>query len=106
VIQRKSPRFAVQLPIRFQDDTADAGGTILNISQDGCMITASRTPDTAMYLRLDMHLREGEPPVKVGLAAVRWATKSQFGLEYIKVGAEERERLKDFMNMLERSPGF
>jgi hypothetical protein len=106
VIQRKSPRFAVQLPIRFADDTADTGGTILNISHDGCMITANRTPDTATYLRLDLHLREGEPPVKVSLAAVRWSSKSQFGLEYIKVGSEERERLKHFMNMLEQSPGF
>jgi len=106
VVPRKSPRFAVQLPIRFTEDSRETGGTILNISQDGCMITATRTPDESAYLQLDMDLIEGQPPVQVGLAAVRWSVRNRFGLEYIKVGLDERERLKNFMVMLERSPGY
>lgn len=106
MVPRKSPRFAVQLPIRFTVDDREAGGTILNISHDGCMITAARSPEQAAYLRLEMDLIEGQPPVQVGLAAVRWSSRSRFGLEYIKVGSEERERLKEFMAMLERSPGY
>jgi len=103
MIPRKSPRFAVQLPIRFGENGREDSGTILNISQDGCMLTAGRIPDTATYLQLDMQIIEGEPPIRVGLAAVRWSSKHQFGVEYIKLDSDEGGRLRHFMKMLERS---
>lgn len=99
---RKSSRFAVQLPLTFSETQQATHGTILNISREGCMVTAEQVPAPPTYLRLDMQLWEGQEPVRVELAAVRWSSGTRFGLEYIKLMPEQRERLVAFMTMLER----
>ena len=68
------------------------------------MITAGQPVQPAHYLHLVMHLVDGQEPVQINLAAVRWAVKNRFGLEYIKVNPGEMERLKGFVTMLETPP--
>jgi hypothetical protein len=48
-----------------------------------------------------MQLREREEPILVDLAAVRWASATRFGVEFIKIRPEERARLKPFVRALE-----
>jgi hypothetical protein len=55
----------------------------------------------AVYLQLAMQLREREEPVRVDLAAVRWVSKTRFGVEFIRIRPEEGERLKKFVRALE-----
>jgi hypothetical protein len=102
VDSRKSSRFAVQLPLSFFEAEHAMHGIILNISREGCMVTAEHVPAPPTYVRLNMQLREGQEPVHVELAAVRWSSSKKFGLEYIKLMPEQRERLVSFMAMLER----
>ena len=97
---RKHTRFAVQLPVSFRGDQLSQGGTILNLSEEGCAIT-SETAAAAVYLQLTMQLREREEPVQVDLAAVRWSVATRFGVEFIKIRPEEGERLKKFVKALE-----
>ena len=98
---RKHTRFAVQLPVSFKGDQLSDGGTILNVSEEGCAITAETVADVAAYLQMMMHLRAGEEPVQVDLAAVRWSSATRFGVEFIKIRPEEEERLKKFVKALE-----
>jgi c-di-GMP-binding flagellar brake protein YcgR len=98
---RKHTRFAVQLPVSFSGDQLSDGGTILNLSAEGCAITSETVAGTAAYLQLTMQLRERDEPVQVDLAAVRWVAATRFGVEFIKIRPEERERLKKFVKMLE-----
>ena len=98
---RKHTRFAVQLPVSFKGDQRSDGGTILNLSEEGCAITAETVADVAVYLQIMMHLRAGEEPVQVDLAAVRWTSTTRFGVEFIKIRPEEEERLKKFVKVLE-----
>ena len=98
---RKHTRFAVQLPVSFNGDQLSDGGTILNVSEEGCAITSEAVVDVARYVQLAMQLREREEPVQVDLAAVRWVSKSMFGVEFIKIRPEEGERLKKFVKALE-----
>jgi PilZ domain-containing protein len=104
VESRKSPRFAVQLPLLFSGTDHAGDGTILNISREGCMVTAEHVATPPAYVRLDMQLWEGQEPVHIELAAVRWSSDTRFGLEYIKLDSTQRGRLASFMAMLERSP--
>lgn len=97
---RKHTRFAVQLPVLFSGDQLSDGGTILNVSAEGCAIMSEAVTGTGVYLKLSMQLREREEPVKVDLAAVRWVSSKRFGVEFIKIRSEERERLKQFVKML------
>lgn len=98
---RKHTRFAVQLPVSFSGDQFSDGGTILNVSAEGCAITSDTVAGVAAYLQLTMQLREREEPVQVDLAAVRWVSKTRFGVEFIKIRPEEGERLKKFVKVLE-----
>ena len=98
---RKHTRFAVQLPVSFSGDQLSHGGTILNVSAEGCAITSETVAGAAAYLQLTMQLRDREEPVQVDLAAVRWSTATRFGVEFIKIRPEEGERLKKFVKMLE-----
>ena len=98
---RKHTRFAVQLPVSFRGDRLSHGGTILNLSAEGCAITSETVADAAVYLHLTMQLRAREEPVQVDLAAVRWSSGTRFGVEFIKIRPEEGERLKKFVKVLE-----
>jgi hypothetical protein len=97
---RKHTRFAVQLPVSFKGDQLSEG-TILNVSEEGCAITAETIADVAAYLQMMMHLRAGEEPIQVDLAAVRWSSATRFGVEFIKIRPEEEGRLKKFVEALE-----
>ena len=97
---RKHTRFAVQLPVTFKGDRLSDGGTILNVSEEGCAITSETIVDVAVYLRMMMQLRAGEEPVQVDLAAVRWSSATRFGVEFIKIRPGEEERLKQFVKAL------
>ena len=98
---RKHTRFAVQLPVSFGEHQPSQRGTILNVSADGCAITSEVVVDVAIYLQLTMQLQEREEPVQIDLAAVRWASGTRFGVEFIKIRPEEEERLKKFVAALE-----
>ena len=98
---RKHTRFAVQLPVSFREDQLSHGGTILNLSAEGCAITSETVSGASVYLQLTMQLREREEPVQVDLAAVRWSYATRFGVEFIKIRPEEGERLKQFVKALE-----
>jgi c-di-GMP-binding flagellar brake protein YcgR len=98
---RKHTRFAVQLPVSFKGDQLSDGGTILNLSEEGCAITSEAVAGVAVYLQMMMQLRAGEEPVQVDLAAVRWSSATRFGVEFIKIRPEEEERLKRFVKALD-----
>ena len=98
---RKHIRFAVQLPVSFNGDQLSDGGTILNLSAEGCAITSESVASAKAYLQLTIQLREQEEPVQVDLAAVRWSSATRFGVEFIKIRPEEGERLKRFVKVLE-----
>jgi c-di-GMP-binding flagellar brake protein YcgR len=91
----------VQLPVSFGEHQLSHGGTILNVSAEGCAITSESVIDVAVYVQLTMQLREREEPVQIDLAAVRWASATRFGVEFIKIRPEEEDRLKRFVAVLE-----
>ena len=98
---RKHTRFAVQLPMSFRGDQLSNGGTILNLSEEGCAVTSEIVAGVAVYLQLAMQLRAQEEPVQVDLAAVRWSSATRFGVEFIKIRPEEEARLKKFVKVLQ-----
>src|SRR4029077_18418766 len=98
---RKHTRYAVQLPVSFSGSQVSDGGTILNLSAEGCAIMSDTVVGDAGYLQMKMQLREREEPVQIELAAVRWSSAKRFGVEFIKIRSGEGERLKNFVKALE-----
>ena len=101
---RKDRRFAVQLPSAFQEGEQTAQATVLNLSLQGCALTTECLPKTQSYLSLQVDMLNGTEPVLIELAAVRWVSGYQCGVEFIRMAPEMATRLRAFVALLEQTP--
>ena len=99
--QRRSPRFAVQLPVSFKGDGGAGKGMVFNLSMGGCRIGSDDALATNTYLELHIDLPGCNVPTTIELAAVRWSEGQQFGLEFIRVSEEAQERLRTLVRSLD-----
>ena len=100
---RKLRRFAVQLPCKLWNNENKSDGTVLNISAQGCAITADRLPSVSTYVALEIDFLNGETPADIELAAVRWVSGHRCGLEFIRVPPHMLIKLKAFHLLLEQT---
>lgn len=100
---RKIQRFAVQLPCQLWNDEDKLNGTVLNLSAQGCAMTAEHLPSVSTYVSLDIDLLNGEGPAKIELAGVRWISGHRCGLEFIRVRPDMLMRLRAFTLLLEQT---
>ena len=101
---RKVRRFAVQLPSTFLDQTRNERGTVLNLSPQGCAMMAERVPAISTHISMQIDLVNGEMPVDIELAGVRWVSERRCGLEFIRIAPEALARLRSFVELLETTP--
>jgi PilZ domain len=101
---RKDRRFAVQLPSVFREGEQMDQATVLNLSLQGCALTAERLPKAQSYLSLQVDMLNGTEPVLIELAAVRWVSGYQCGVEFIRMAPEMTTRLRSFVALLEKTP--
>ena len=101
---RKVLRFAVQLPCLFGEKDKKEAGTVLNLSAQGCAMTAEKIPALSAYLSLQVDFVNGTAPLDVELAGVRWASGRRCGLEFIRISPEMLGRLRSFVALLENTP--
>ncbi|HXV69379.1 MAG TPA: PilZ domain-containing protein [Nitrospira sp.] len=101
---RKVRRFAVQLPATFRNGTAGQRGTVLNLSMQGCAMTTETMPALSTYFSLQIDCSNGEAPIFIELAGVRWISGHRCGLEFIRIVPEMTTRLRAFVSLLEDTP--
>lgn len=101
---RQARRFGVQIPITFRHEEKNHDGTVLNLSAQGCAITADGLPAIQTYISLVIDLQAGMKPVEVDLAGVRWVSDYRCGLEFIRLSGESSRRLNEFVAILEQTP--
>ncbi|WP_447976911.1 PilZ domain-containing protein [Candidatus Nitrospira bockiana] len=97
---RKFRRFAVQYPVTFVGDQAAGDGVVFNLSAQGCAVGSATPPAKGTYVSLAIVLDEADR-IHIDLAAVRWATDSTFGLEFIKLDFPDQTRLRELAKALE-----
>ncbi|MDH4243009.1 MAG: PilZ domain-containing protein [Nitrospira sp.] len=101
---RKAQRYAVQIPCTFGTSEGKSHGTILNLSAHGCALTAERLPSKGSYLSLDIDLLNGEIPVQIELAGVRWVSEPRCGVEFIRMSSDALRQLSAFVLILDTTP--
>jgi hypothetical protein len=102
---RKNLRFAVQLPISFKGEKIAGEGVVFNLSMEGCAVGSDTSIQPGSYLQLRIQTSQQELPIEVELSAARWSEGREFGLEFIRIRAEEQDRLRRFVKTLEAGPG-
>ena len=103
-ISRKGRRVAVQLSTVFGEGAQKNQGTVLNLSAQGCAMTAEPLPPVSTYCSLHVDLLNGTEPVVIELATVRWVSDYRCGLEFIRSSPEMTARLHTFVALLEQTP--
>lgn len=74
---------------------------VFNLSAEGCAIGSTVSMPKGIYVALQLHLNDEVSPVEVELAAVRWSSDLQFGVEFIRLKGEEQERLRAYAQSLQ-----
>ncbi len=100
--RRKEARYATSFPVKVIGD-ATIEGQAKDLSTLGCAIEADEVPPPRSYLRVELWIPDGNSPLEIQLAAVRWSHERLFGLEFIAFGEAQRTRLRRYFASLEAS---
>ena len=71
-------------------------GTLLDLSRLGARLRINRLFEPGQKLALILNLPWDEPPVEVRLAAVKWMKDNNVGVEFRKLGDDDRVSLECF----------
>lgn len=94
---RRGQRVPIQIEVSFTSDETTGRGVIYNLSKEGCAIESQTHIPINSYLQLDIQLVQGEAPVIVELAAVRWSTRNEFGAEFLTVREDGKARILKYL---------
>ena len=72
-------------------------GTLLDLSRQGARLRINRLFEPGQKLALMLNLPWDEPPIEVRLAAVKWMKDNNVGVEFLKVGDDDRVSLDVFL---------
>ena len=100
LVVRRYPRVAVRLPVSFRNNDYEADGTICNLSFGGCRIDTEQAPEKGVYLTMHISLAYAEAPAIIQLGAVRWSSRTEFGVEFLILAEATQERLHRFLQTL------
>jgi len=94
-------RYLIQCAIAFKVNNHHEEGGTANLSMVGCAGASQKVFQPGEHIALRVHLPDGNPPLEVDLATVRWVNGDQFGLEFIHLGEKEKDRLRQFLDSLD-----
>ncbi len=99
---RKFPRMVARFPCSFIGEEIEGKGTVLDLSTHGCSIHSDKSLHVGNFVKLQLTLPDGDPPVDVDVAVCRWSYEQKFGVEFINVGPASQSRLQRYM----KTPGW
>jgi hypothetical protein len=103
--KRESARLPVALPVSFSGEGIAGGGLVSELSDRGCKITSDDLLLPGTTLALHIQLPAQSTPLKVDLAEVRWAEGQECGLEFVRLPLQDKQRLQQFLDALQRAHG-
>ena len=73
-------------------------GLIHNLSETGCLIECERRVLEGSYVTARLLLPDHVRALVIELAAIRWVREHCFGIEFLRVPAEDHSRLRRFLS--------
>lgn len=95
--RRKKPRVPIRGAVFLVGERVGRGGTVLNVSEEGCAIESSVTLQVGDRLSLHLVLSEDLPSVIVEEARVCWITEDRLGVRFVRLSDRDGERLRTFL---------
>lgn len=107
---RHDLRLMVRCPVAYTDSASGrqllGQGTIVNLSTGGWQVAGSQAVTRGTPLLMRVSLPDGEEPMEVQLATVRWASGLTFGVKNMILGEHEWKRLRRFVVSNASKPDF
>lgn len=99
-ILREYPRFSVRYRVRLVGEYLQTEGELYNLSASGCAVEGAESMQSGDYLELSIALPDDDEPLTIELAGVRWATRREFGAQFISMSSSDRKRLQSHLTRL------
>jgi hypothetical protein len=100
--KREYARLAVKLPVTFSGEDVAGGGLTSGLSVHGCTLVTEDLLLTGNTLAVHIQLPAQSQPLKVDVAEVRWGQAGEYGLEFVRLPLQEKQRLSKFIKALEK----
>lgn len=94
---RKHHRIPCRCPVAFSSEEIEGEGVVYNLGLGGCAVESEAAVGDEGYITLSITLGRGIAPAQIELARLRWATRREFGVEFLNIPSEDERRLEDFV---------
>ena len=98
--RRAAQRVPVQMMVRFSatDSFQRTGhGVALDLSESGCKLRSTPVLPIGSFWDLYLTVHETSRPVLISEVRVIWGVENHYGIEFLRVMAGERTRLRRFI---------
>ena len=98
--RRAAQRVPVQIMVRFSatDSFQHIGdGVALDLSESGCNLYSTQVLPIGSFWDLYLTIPETSRPVLISEVRVVWVAEHEYGIEFLRVTARERTRLRHFL---------
>lgn len=99
--RRTSPRFAVNIEIRWESIGGERGGTISDISTRGCFVLCSGEVEDGENAKIKIPLMSGET-IELWGEIVNHVYEMGFGVRFVELGDKERLFLERLCHKLKQ----
>ena len=93
MLERREQRLFVQFPVSIEGNQGVNSGVLFNLSPGGAAIESGAIVHSGTVLTIRVHLPALKQPVEVNRAEVTWTAGDDFGVQFLELGPQERERL-------------
>jgi hypothetical protein len=100
---RDNERTPVDFPVLFAEpESGIKQGTIYNLSLGGCAVSTMSVVEQGINLTLSIRTSNQSLPITIERAAVRWTALGEFGLEFVHLGIDGKERIRRILESMPR----
>lgn len=95
--KRRERRVLVKDPVSFEGKQGTGRGTTFNLSMGGCALGSNTPVDVEATMKLYLHIPSEKSPLQVDRARVTWKAGNDFGVEFLSLTDQDRERLNRYI---------
>lgn len=99
VDRRKSPRYAVNIEIEWEDAKGRKQGIVSDISLEGCFVLCSGEVENGDKIRLFFPTENGMP-IEFWCEVANYSFEIGFGARFIELSEAKRQLLEQFLKNL------